>query len=111
MATTMAPGTADFVTTITFTRTVKRFGFTAYLVDQGDRDAVYLAAQRWKGRQPLLCIHRCDEGHGDWLALLMASPEINGKMRFVGAAGAAHTAYDQWVTQGPSKLLLTDDET
>jgi hypothetical protein len=104
--TTHEPGTADFVTEITFTRMARRFGFTAYLIDEGDCGAVYLSAIAWRGQQPRLCLHKFDKGHKDWVNLLMKLPETKGVMRFVGAATASRMPYDQWLTQGPSPLLV-----
>jgi hypothetical protein len=99
------PGTADFVTEITFTRMARRFGFMAYLIDEGDCGAVYLSAITWKGQQPRLCLHKFNEGYKDWLDILLKNPEVKGVLRFVGSATASRMACDQWLTQGASSLL------
>lgn len=103
MATTMEKGTADFVTELTYTRQVKRYGFSAYLIDRGDRDAIYLSCG-----QGAFCLYGGIDGYDEWLKLLLESPEIAGKMRFVGAAGASRSPKSQWHTHGPSDLLGRD---
>lgn len=96
-------GSAGRISSATFTRQVEFGGLRANLTRGG---LIFVQALQWKGVQPRLVLRPGDAGYPDWRKLLDAAPESETTVRFVGAADAADNQIDQWLTHGPSPLLV-----